>query len=111
MTPNTPVNTYCLPNVSAVVTPYTSSVFMSATTSATGATYVAFSSQACTIIDIDNRTTVQIEVQKDGAGVAVLIPVGTVRSFSGITNANQLAIRRVDQSNTQVSVTAEAITV
>ncbi len=111
MVPNTPVNTYCLPNVNAQVLPYTSSAFMSVTTSATGANFVAFGSQSCTIINIDNKTGTQIEVQKNGSGPAVLIAVGATREFSGITNANQLAIRRVDQSNTQVTTTAEAITV
>ena len=111
MVPNTPVNTYCLPNVNAQVQPYTSSVYMSLTTNSTGSVYTAFGSQACTILDIDNRTGVQLEVQKNGSGPSVLIPVATVRSFSGITNANQLAVRRVDQSNTTVTTTAEAITI
>jgi hypothetical protein len=34
---------------------------------------------------------------------------GQARLFVGITNANQIGVRRVDQSNSQVAVSAEAI--
>jgi hypothetical protein len=36
---------------------------------------------------------------------------GSSRLVVGITNANQIDVRRVDTSNTQITVPAEAITI
>lgn len=78
------------------------------TTSATGATYTAFGSQACTGLDVVNNTGTTIEYRRGGAGTAMQIPTGTARMVIGITNANQVDVRRTDTSNTQVTLQAEA---
>lgn len=78
---------------------------------ATGASYNAFASQACTALDIVNThpQAVDIEVRRGAAGNTVIVPAGSSRLFVGITNASELQARRQDQSNTQVTFTAEAL--
>lgn len=75
-------------------------------TNATGTTFTAFSNQACKQLTISNQSGTTIEVRQDGAGVAFQIPTGAFYTFFGITNANQLDVRRTDTSNTQVTITA-----
>ena len=111
MTPNTFINTYCLPNIEANVLQYTSSKFLSIKTDTNGTLFTTFESFACTTLYIDNRSNYLIEVRKMPVGTAVIIPIGTVRGFSGITNANEIGVRRVDQNNDFVVVTAEAIVI
>lgn len=79
---------------------------LSATTAAVGTDWIAFASTACIRVHIINSSNTTIEVRQDGAGVGLVIPVNTEFTFSGISNANQLSIRRVDTSNTQVTITA-----
>lgn len=83
-------------------------VIMSATTSATGATYVAFASQKANKLVISNNTGTPIEFRRGGAGSAFVIPSGQLYEIDGITNADQIEIRRADTTNTQVTVGAEA---
>lgn len=90
----------------SVIPLMTSGGNLSVTTNATGTTFNAFASQACKQLNISNQTGTTIEVQQGGAGVAFQIPSGAFYTFFGITNANQLAIRRTDVSNTTVTVTA-----
>jgi hypothetical protein len=88
---------------------FTSSAFISVTT--TGTTYAPFGSLACDALQIDNTdpAAVAIEVQKGGTGGTIKIAAGGTRYFAGITNANQLSVRRADTSSTSVTVSAEAI--
>lgn len=79
---------------------------LSLTTNATGTTFNVFASQACKQLNVSNQTGVTIEVQQGGTGVAFQIPTNTFYTFFGITNTNQLGIRRTDTLNTQVTVTA-----
>ena len=79
---------------------------LSAQTANPGTGYTAFGSQACKQLTISNQTGVTIQVQQGGAGVGFEIPHGGVIPFYGLTNANQLGIKRQDNSNTQVTVTA-----
>lgn len=91
---------------------YSSVTIVSAATSATaGATATAFGSQACTGLDIVNNSTVDIEYQRGGAGLFMTISAGTSRMVTGITNASQISIRRVDQAATAVTIKAEAFAV
>ena len=71
-------------------------------TSATGATTVALPGQACSQVTLFNGTGTAIDVFQSGAAVSV--PAGVVTTFTGLTNASQLFIRRTDTSNTQVTV-------
>jgi hypothetical protein len=93
--------------VSGSVTPVlTSGGHISATTAVSGTGYVAFGGQACKQLTILNGTGVDIGVTVGGAGVEVPVLAGTYFTFFGLTNANQLSVRRVDTSTTQVTVAA-----
>jgi hypothetical protein len=84
---------------------------MSVTTAATGTNYTAFSSQTCNSLDIVNTSSVAIEYRRGATGNAMTILSGSSRLVVGITNANQIDVRRVDTSNTQITIPAEAITI
>jgi hypothetical protein len=62
-------------------------------------------------MDITNNTGVIVEYRRGAAGVAMEIPTGVTRLIVGITNANQIDVRRTDTSNTQVIVKAELFVV
>ncbi len=88
-----------------------SAVVVSLQTNATGTTYNAFASQACSSLDIVNTNplAVDLEVRRGASGSTIIVPAGSSRMFVGITNASDLQVRRQDTSNTQVTFTAEAI--
>lgn len=79
---------------------------LSVTTAATGTNWTAFAAQACKQLTVSNQTGVTILVQQGGAGVGFQIPPGAMAPFYGLSNANQLGIKRQDDSNSQVTVTA-----
>ncbi|AEJ81568.1 gp049 [Erwinia phage vB_EamP-S6] len=98
--------------LSAVKMPtYSSVVGVSVATSTTGATWTVFGSQACAAFDLVNDSGTAIEYRRGGAGVAITIPAGASRLITGITNTNQIGVRRVDQSNTAATVKGEAFSV
>lgn len=88
-------------------------VAVTTTASVSDATFAVFASTACTELEIDNNTGVEIEYQRNGAGLTIVIPPGHVRRIPGITNSNQIGVRRVDYASgisRTVTVTARAIT-
>ena len=90
--------------------PLASSVtIVSAQTQATGTNYTTFSSQACDALDLVNNTGTTIEYRRGGTGSTIPIPNGSARLILGISNADEISIRRLDVSNTQVTITAEAM--
>lgn len=95
-----------LPVGGSVTPAMTSGGNISATTNATGTNWTAYGSQACKQLTLSNQSGTTIEVRQGGAGVGLQIPTGAFYTFFGITNANQLEVRRVDTSNTQVTITA-----
>lgn len=95
-------------SVASSVPHMSTGVIMSAQTAATGTNWTAFASQACVALDIVNNTGTTIEYRRGAAGTAMQIPAGAARMVIGITNANQIDIRRTDTSNTQVTAQAEA---
>jgi hypothetical protein len=72
-------------------------------TSATGATYVALTSQAAKRVTLFNNSGTALEVRQGGSGVAVPVASAATFTFEGLANANELSVRRVDVSNTQVT--------
>lgn len=82
---------------------------LSDVTAAVGTNWTTFASTACSMIDIANVTGTDIEYRRDGAGSGMRIPDGGSRLVLGISNSNQISFRRVDTSNTQVTVTAEVM--
>lgn len=91
------------------LTLYTSGTILSLSTSVAGGTFVSFGSQVCTVLDIVNDTGADLEYRRGGAGDTVKIQSGTGRKVYGISNADQISLRRVDVSNTPVTVKAEAL--
>lgn len=88
---------------------YNASILTSAgqgqvTTNSTGSTYQALGSNTCKACMIQNYTAYDVEVQQGGAGSSVVIPSDTALTFTGITNTSTLGVRRVDQSNTQITL-------
>lgn len=88
-----------------------SATILSLTTAATGTNYTAFSSQTCQSLDIVNTSSVAIEYRRGATGNAMTILSGSSRLVVGITNANEIDVRRVDTSNTQITIPAEAIVI
>jgi hypothetical protein len=80
------------------------------TTNATGTTFTAFGASTCVALDIVNNTGTTIEYRRGATPAAMQIPTGTARLVVGITNANQIEVRRTDVSNVQVTLQAEAFT-
>lgn len=74
-----------------------------------GSGFAGFADIPCDALDIVNSTGTAIEYRRNGAGGTIQVPNGGSRLVAGITNANQVQVRRVDQSNTQVTLTAEAM--
>lgn len=89
----------------------TSVTILNLTTAAIGSNWTAFASQSCNALDIVNNTPAAIEYRRGGSGSSMQITSGAGRIVVGITNANQIEVRRVDQLDTQVIVQAEAITI
>lgn len=72
-----------------------------------GTGWVTFQSTVGDTIDIQNFTGTDIEYRRGGAGSAIRIPDGFGREIDIVANANEIQVRRVDQTNTQVTVVAE----
>ena len=76
-------------------------------TSGTGASWVAFPAAACTALDIYNDSGTDIEFcYSADTTKKVKIANGGGHRVVGITNANQVSVRRVDVSNVQVTIVA-----
>jgi hypothetical protein len=76
-------------------------------TAATGTNYATFPDLPAHQVTVVNDTGTDIEVRQDGTGVALPIASGAAPfTFYGLSNANQLGVRRKDTSNTQVTVKA-----
>ena len=86
----------------------TTVLIVAATTSATGANWVTFGNNACNALDLVNTTGVTIEYRRNGAGSAIQIPTSSSRLIIGITNTNQISIRRYDQDPSPVTVAGES---
>lgn len=103
--------TYSADIVAPTLPTAASGTITSAQTAAIGSNWGTFNSAVCDQLDIVNNTGTTIEYRRGGAGSTMQIRDGSSRLVIGITNANQIDVRRVDQSNTQVTVSAEAFVV
>jgi len=79
---------------------------ISVQTNATGTNGTAIEEVRASRITLSNQTGTTIEVRQDGAGVGLQIPTGAFFTFFILGLTSQLEVRRVDQSNTQVTITA-----
>lgn len=77
---------------------------LSITTSATptGGAFVLFGSQACTALRL-TADKVALEYQRNATGAVHLIEAGETKTILGITNANQIGVRRRDYATANVT--------
>lgn len=86
-------------------------ILNTATSPSSGTAFATLATVTCSMVDIINTTGVDLEVRRGGAGLTLVIQAGQSRMIQGITNANQIQLRRVDLVATTVIVPAEAYTV
>ena len=85
-----------------------SSDFFSVTTSTGGTGWETLAGISCDSVLVDNDTSYEIEIRKNtGNMVAKTIEPSSVFRVQAITNANEIDVRRVDQSTTQLSMVWE----
>ncbi|AXF51432.1 hypothetical protein PQA73_gp04 [Erwinia phage Pavtok] len=77
-------------------------------TAANGTDYVAFPNVAAEMLDITNDTGVDLEYRRTASANTFPILAGQSRLITGITNTNQISIRRADVGTAQVKVKGEA---
>jgi hypothetical protein len=95
--------------VPLVVTPkLTTGGNLSVTTNnSNGSTYTAYANQVCSQLTISNDSlATNIDVIQGGSGAAFEVLSGTYYTFFGLTNANQISVRRNDQSTTPIVISA-----
>ncbi len=93
----------------------TSETTVSVTTTATinDAAFAIFADTPCTELVILNDSGADVEYQRNATGVTIVIQPGQTRRVVGITNANQIGIRRVDYASgisRTSTITARALT-
>lgn len=76
----------------------------SVTTAVVGTNWTALSALAGWAVTFVNNTGTDLEVRKGGAGAYVPVYDGSYFTFDGLTDASNLEVRRIDTSNTQVTV-------
>jgi hypothetical protein len=79
----------------------------SATTSTTGSNFVPLPNGGCNQLEIYNYSNADIEYRRFGTGPAFPIAAKDSRMIVGVSNPADISIRRVDQSNTPVTVAVE----
>ena len=85
-----------------------SSDFFSVTTSSAGTGWETLTGISCDSVLIDNDTSYQIEIRKNtGNMVSKTIEPSSVFRVQAIANTNEIDVRRVDQSTTQLSMVWE----
>ena len=77
-------------------------------TAANGTDFIAFPNLGAEMLDITNDTGADLEYKRNNAADSFPILAGQSRLITGITNANQVSIRRTDTAATQVKVKGEA---
>lgn len=90
---------------------FSNAVIGSVTTANPGNGWTVFGAQACDQVVVINNSGVDVEVQRNAVGTAMPILDGNFYTFVGVTNANQLRVRRIDQDNAQVTLQTEAHTI
>jgi hypothetical protein len=89
--------------------PGTADKILSLTTGTSGSNWTAFASQACRYVLIVNDTGTKLSARIGGAGNTMSIPDGSWLKLGVALNSNEVAIRRADTANSQVTISARAI--
>jgi hypothetical protein len=72
---------------------------ISVTTPVGGTAYTAYASQACLRLTIVNSSGQSIEFARGGTGVGIVVRDGASATIEGITNTNQISVRRSGANN------------
>lgn len=85
-----------------------SSKFLTLTTNEDGASFVAFPDAPAHTLNVINATGVDLTFQHigDEDEGEFILPSGMGFAFRGITNANQLRVKRSDENTTTVTLNA-----
>lgn len=89
--------------ITAAVTP-ASAAFGSVQTNATGTNWTTLTSSTAKRVTLLNETGTDIDIRLNGAGTTITVSDNQGIELGGLTNANQIGVRRVDTSNTQVTL-------
>lgn len=89
-----------------VVPAMSSAGHVAAVTAATGSNWTAFGNNACKQLSVSNQTGTSLEFRQGGSGTGFPVPSGMFFTFYGLTNSNNLEVRRVDTLGTQVTINA-----
>jgi hypothetical protein len=85
-----------------------SSDFFSVVTPSNGTGWETLTGITCNTVLVDNDTSYEIEIRKNtGNMVAKTIEPSSIFRIEGISNSNEIDVRRVDQSTTQLSMVWE----
>jgi hypothetical protein len=79
-------------------------------TAATGTNYVTLASHACTGLEIANDSGTKLVYRFSGAGATMPIFDSSRQLIIGITNSNQVDVKRADDSNSRVTVSYQYYT-
>ena len=82
--------------------------FITLETSATGTDFVPFANLPAHCVNVINDTGIDLTFQhvNDADNGEFILPNGMAFAFRGINNANQLQVKRTDESATQVTLTS-----
>lgn len=81
--------------------------FASVETASTGTNFTQLASNVCGNVTIYNNAGTDLEFNRANTGAAFVLANGFGKQFPVLTNSNELWIKRVDSSNTRVTVTFE----
>lgn len=83
----------------------TSAAFLpSIQTAADGTSFVTLPAMLCSAVHVLNLTGTALSFKRGSAAEAFVLPASAGYTFRGITNANQLAVKRTDESATRVTL-------
>lgn len=82
----------------------------SVTTSATGTNRVALASHVAKEVTFNNNSGTDVEFRRGATGAAFVLTDGQAKTFRLSANTSELDIRRVDTSNTQITLVYEYAT-
>ena len=80
--------------------------FISVQTAAAGAEFVPCPTQACRQLTLANDTGTKLEVRQGGSGATFPLEDKAIITLYGLSNADQIEVRRADVSNTRVTLKA-----
>ncbi|MGV3659797.1 MAG: hypothetical protein ACO1TE_06425 [Prosthecobacter sp.] len=84
----------------------TAAKFIQLTTHATGTNFTAFPDTPGNVVTVVNHTGTSLTFQHvaDADEGEFVLPNGMAYAFRGLSNANQLRVKRTDESNTPVTL-------